>query len=525
MKELVLKNCTLYENDIKRERVYIHIKNGFIEDIGQNDPLCSCEYIDCCERLVLPGFIDSHLHLPGNMLYEECGINLQKCTSFDEYISVLKEKKSEYESGETVLGFGWTDNTMYCSEEYINNFDFSNILDEIFPNNPVVIYSLDFHSAWCNTYTLHILGDVLKKKHGELEQNRRKGILIEEEIDRIKENEAIFSFSKNKFKKAFLAYQDILLKKGITSANTFMFINTAPSKAWCALKELEEEGRLIVNINGYVAAEPYMQPKRVLEEFERMQKMNSEKIRINTVKLYIDGVVENKTAYLKEPYSNSEEYRGEPIWERKKLFEMCKSLDENNIQIHAHAIGDAAVKQFTDVMAEVFECNQNTQNRHTIAHLQLVDEEEIRKMSILGIIACVQPFWIYDEMASNFVDYKMLGKRAETEYKIGSIISKGVVLTSSSDSPVTEDVSPFAAICRATARERIDERATVGQMVESYTVNGAYQLKREKIGRLEKGCAADIIVVSKNIYEISPEEISSARCVMTLSEGRIVYED
>ena len=152
-----------------------------------------------------------------------------------------------------------------------------------------------------------------------------------------------------------------------------MFIGINATKAWAVLKRLEARNELMININGYVPAEPLDNPKEVLGKFLQLQLLNTKKIRINTVKIYLDGVVENKTAFLKRPYENSATDVGFSFWDKGKLIELCTLLNMNSIQIHAHTIGDAAIRLFLEALDESQCVATSLNSRHVAAHIQLFD--------------------------------------------------------------------------------------------------------------------------------------------------------
>ena len=527
MNDVLLKNCLII-NEKKEKIVDILISNGIIIKISNGITGSSvATIIDCKKRLVLPGFIDAHTHIPGNMLYDYCGINLSNCKTFREYIESISQYKLHNPSNQVVLGFGWSDEIVYKSIEYKNSENIANVIDKIYPHNPVVLYSIDFHSALCNSCALKLLGINSNSEaplNGifELDKNGQlSGILRGSATKLIEKRDDLFSFSEEQFEVAFKKYQEQMLSLGITSVNTFMFIGINEKKAWAVIKKIESKNELIININGFVLAEPDDEPKDVLNKYIMMQSLNSDKIRINSVKIYIDGVVENKTAYLKEPYKDSHDYIGMLLWDKNKLYQLCNILNNNLIQIHAHAIGDAAVNTILESIDSVENKDNVRKSRDVITHIQLIDKKDVKLFQKNRVIACVQPFWINYDLNDHSLDYMMLGDRAYEEYPIGSLISDGVILTSSSDCPVTENPLPFIAIDKA-VRRCGKEKASVYDMIDSFTVNSAYQLKREnEVGKIIEGFKADLIVASQDFTH--DNNIVRTECVLTVVDGRIVY--
>ncbi len=530
MEELILKNCTIHDNG-ELTLCDILIRNGLIEKIDTTLSLDGKFVTDCCGNLVLPGFIDSHLHIPGHMLYEACGICLDECQTVPEYIAMLNEYKNRFPKGKAVLGFGWWDDIIYKSDEYINDTNFAKLIDDIFPDNPVILYSADFHSAWCNTPALdrmNITKDTTPPVNGIIERTKNgelSGFLRGKATNSIKEKEEVFSFSEADFEVAFKKYQDLLLSYGITTVQTLMFIGISAEKAWSVLKRLEENNELIININGYVPAEPDDEPADLLNRYFKMQSLSSKKIKINTVKIYIDGVVENQTAYLKSPYSNNTSNCGLLYWEPEKLNRLCSLLEENSIQIHAHTIGDAATSVILKALNYAQKNHGNNNCRHILAHLQVIDQNDLALFKETNAIACVQPFWINGNLNDTSLDSILLGDRAKDEYPIRSFIENGIRLISSSDSPVTEKPLPFIAIHNAVNRTHA-EKADLDDMIQSYTSHSAFALMREtEIGRIKPGMIADLVVTSENLYLIPESDIGKTKCLLTIVDGKIIYNN
>ena len=196
----------------------------------------------------------------------------------------------------------------------------------------------------------------------------------------------------------------------------------------------------------------------------------------------------------------------------------------------------------------VWEELNNENFRNTITHLQLVDKDDIKRFKNLNIIAAVQPYWhLKGPKWWEEVDYKLLGERAIEEYPLNSFIKENVIITSSSDHSVTPVPNPFYAIeagvtrnlynhnyfCVEDIKDMDDERyllnkaerATVKDLVRSFTINGAYQIFREKeIGSLEVGKYADFIIIDRDIFNINPIDIENTKVLQTFFNGKLVYD-
>jgi predicted amidohydrolase YtcJ len=259
---------------------------------------------------------------------------------------------------------------------------------------------------------------------------------------------------------------------------------------------------------------------------------------ITGVKVFVDGVVEGGTAYLLKPYAHKPDFRGEPLWEQEKLNALCRAADREKLQIHIHAIGDAAIRMTLDALAYAREHNGSRDSRHLITHLHVVDYTDIPRFAELGIIGVPQPFWHAKGGYFWELEAKYLGReRAEKEYPMKSFLDAGVTLASASDYPVQVPSPPLLAIQLGVTRcipgetdpnEILgpQERMTLADMIASFTINGAYaNLIENETGSIEVGKKADLVVLDQNLFDIPAEEIGNVKVMMTMFEGKAVYRE
>ncbi len=222
--------------------------------------------------------------------------------------------------------------------------------------------------------------------------------------------------------------------------------------------------------------------------------------------------------------------------------------NHHGLSIHVHSTGDASTKNVLDALEYVHQQAPAENYRNTITHLQLVDKKDIPRFKELNVIANVQPYWQFKSPSWwHHVDYQFLGDRAHEEYPLGSFFANGVTVASSSDYPITIEPNPLVAIDVGVTRNMpngilygveditdIDdaryllnkqERATVRQMIKSFTINGAYAMfMDDEIGTIEVDKLADFVVLDQNLLTINPIDIDKVKVVMTFFEGKLVYE-
>ena len=267
------------------------------------------------------------------------------------------------------------------------------------------------------------------------------------------------------------------------------------------------------------------------EEYKLVEEKKKE------MKAVFDRMDTDEKLYLLEPYKHKPEFLGEPIWGPEALNSLCNALDKEKIQIHVHQIGDAAARITLDALEYALEMNGKRDSRHLITHLQLVTPEDILRFKRLGVIGVPQPFWFkIDEYYWNLA-LPYLGKeRADVQYPMQSFIDAGVTMASASDFPVTIPFDPVIAIQLGITRSEIgkateeilwpEERASLEDMIASFTTNGAYaNFLENETGSIEVGKQADLVVLDQNLFEIPPTEIASTKVLLTLVDGKQVFRD
>jgi predicted amidohydrolase YtcJ len=259
-------------------------------------------------------------------------------------------------------------------------------------------------------------------------------------------------------------------------------------------------------------------------------------IRPIAAKIFTDGVIEAQTAALLAPYLDRPGYRGALNLPPAKFDTLVGKLDSAGFKVHVHAIGDRAIRIALDGFAKQHARDGGVGPRHIVAHIQLIDPADIPRFASLGVVPCFQPLWAYaDPYITELTEPRLGSERSRYLYPIASVARSGAIMAAGSDWSVSS-MNPLDAIQVAVTRRELDdstgnawipeERVDLATMLRAYTLGGAMASDHDSLtGTLTVGKAADVIVVSDDLFSLPPHRIHSARVLLTLLGGRAVYRD
>ena len=512
----------------------VAILDGKIIFVGSDDAVRS--YIgpnttvhDLRRRLMLPAFQDAHIHPITS------GIDAAACDLFGlDDLALYWTRIAEYATANPdvpwVLGGGWSMAVFGPGASPSRR-----ILDELVPDRPVYLTAQDGHTAWVNSVALKIAGitkNTPNPPDGIIDRDPESGEAIgslqEGAMELVKRHVPETTLED---RLQGLRYaRDMLHGFGITSIQDATVLEGDLE----AYAKLDSAGELNMRVVAALWWERNETEEQIPHLLELREKFNNGHIRPTTVKIMQDGVMENYTAVMLEPYLTEYDTRGIPMIEPEFLKEAVSLLDAAGFQVHFHAIGDGAIRQSLDAIEEALKRNGNLDHRHHISHLQIIDPADIPRFAKLNVVANFQPVWAYaDEYIVDLTLPFISEERAKWMYPIKSVIDAGGKVAFGSDWSVST-ANPFPQI--ETAITRVDaethgtevlnpeQRITLQQAIEAFTINAAFVNQQDdSTGSIEKGKLADLIVVDRNLFEIKPGEISDARVVLTLFEGKPVY--
>ena len=496
--------------------------------------------IDAGGRSLLPGFVESHLHLVlgGNELVQ---LQIGGLYGFDALKAAFDAYAARHPANALLMAQG-------AGYEILGAPVTRHDLDRVIADRPIAMMSPDHHTVWANTAALTaaglLHGAVMPRGHevvmapdgtatGELrefeafgpvlalggEAHLQLGIATGGEPDpwpsgavRAKDKDMVA---------AGLAH---CAAHGITS-----MVNMDGNRYTLQLlREMEDEGRLTARVKVPFHFKPHM----ALSELDRASAMDtlykSEWLSSGFVKMFMDGVVDSRTAYMLHPYPGTR-ITGEPLFDPARFKEICVEIDRRGLQIAVHAIGDGAVRTTIDGYEAAALANGRTDMRHRVEHIELIDRADIPRLGALGITASLQP--PHPPGAMDFplaaMEAVIARDRWPDSYLWKTLADHGARIAFASDWPVT-DVSVMrglqAALCRVPFDGCGDERLGLMDTLYAYTAGGAWAAHMESItGRLIPGLAADFVLIDGDIEQVAPENLGKTGISLTIAGGQITH--
>jgi predicted amidohydrolase YtcJ len=482
-------------------------------------------------RLVLPGIVDCHVHfLDGSLSLGRA--NLAGSKDPAEIQKRLREYAAQRPGDDWILGRGWN-YAMFAPEALPHK----KYLDELFPSRPVFLEGFDGHTYWANSKALVLAGitrDTPDPPNGTIVRDPNTG----EATGALKESAQ--DLVAKIIPKPSRVEQLLALRAGMKWANEHGITRVHSAgqdfEALDLFDQMRHRGDLSVRMYiAYFLNPPELRPQDLDAIDHARKKFHDDWIDADAVKFMVDGVVESHTAAMLEPYSDDPALKGKLFWEPANYQAAVAELDKHGLQLFTHAIGDYGVRTALDAYENAATRNHKRDRRPRIEHIETIAASDIPRFGKLGVIASMQPLHSYPDSDTLEVWARNAGPdRASRAWAWKSIADAGGHLAFGSDWPVVT-LNPWEGIQTAVTRQTSEgkpeagfipeQRLTVAQAIEGYTLGAAFAGRREKSeGSLEIGKLADLIILSQNIFDVNPHRIDATKVVTTIVGGRLVYQ-
>ena len=531
--DLIVVNAKVWTgNPLQPEATAFVVKDGRFVFVGNDADAGKwrgpqTQVIDGGGDRIIPGMIDSHLHLIGGG-FQLSRINLRDVTGPSAFVEAVDQRVRRLRPGEWLLGGRWSTDSwvgpVMPSKEWI---------DPVTPENPVLLDRMDGHGALANSVALRIAGIDAKgppdPPGGRIERDSETGeptgILKESAINLVSRH--VPPPTAEQEIEALWAAMNRLNGYGITTVHTM--------SAWNELATLDAAraaGRLHLRIRQYVSEDDWMQ---YLDRAR--QHKNDDWVRVCGFKQFMDGSLGSRTAYMAAPFADNPadkpDWRGllgEVMATEGSLQRMCNAADSAGLSPAIHAIGDQANHMVLDIYEQTQRTNGPSAGRRMrVEHAQHLLPGDIPRFASLGVVASMQPLHKADD--ARYAEKAIGPERCQTSYAFRSLLDSGAHVAFGSDWPVVSP-SPFLGMHSAVTGKTLDGKTfmpeqsiTVEEALRAYTSGGAYASGDEdRLGQIKPGFLADFVTLATDVLSVAPDEFRRITAKETYLNGRRVWQ-
>ncbi len=542
----IFTNAALFRPDSTEPADTVTVHDGVIVSVGRGVDRTvvgsHTDVVDLRGRSLLPGFVDAHAHpVAAGMTALRCDLS-ELPHDRDRYLSAIAEYARTHPDEAVIAGAGW------YGDAFPGGFPTRADIDSVVTDRPVVLTSHDFHGAWVNSRALERAGitartpdpaggRIIRDSAGE-----PTGMLMERGGDAV--NALIPQVTPEFMRRALLEAQRRLHSVGVTGwqdaavgADFFGMTDNFGTYV-----DADRAGELTARVVGALWWEAGTGFEQLGALCERRNRTGHARFTASMVKVMQDGICENCTAAMLAPYravADHDALRGLSFIDPEELRTITALLAGQRFGIHMHAVGDRAVRECLDALEHAIAEHPALDARHQIAHLDIVDPQDIPRFAQLGVIANIQALWARRDKEIVERKLPLLGAdRERWHFPFGSIHRHGARLAMGSDWPVT-DPDPLWAIHTAVHRTgtradphavgdgvfdtplQAQEAISLTTAIEAYTAGSAYANGQDSTGRIAVGALADLVALDQDIY--AADDIGTVRPVLTMVGGDVVY--
>jgi len=549
--DLIIINGRLITFDHARPSASaLAVKDGQIIAVGEGADIRdmagpNTRILDAAGNTVLPGFIDSHVHLFGGSV-ELDYLDLYGIAGID----ALAEKVQAWSKAcpdDRILFAIQADYNIISTGHQTTRHD----LDRVMPDRPFAMFAADHHTIWANTRALELAGilhggevdkgaEIVMAKDGtaagELREPGAYAPVLK--LTRYGGRDMIgLVTGRNPEPPASMGERALdadAIARGLKhcASHGITGLHNMDGNIYTLelLKSLEERGDLLCRTEVPFHYKSFDSLDRFAEAEAMRRDFTGDWVWCNRVKMFVDGVVESSTALMMEPYPGLETI-GDAVFDNDHFRDACVRADALGFQISVHAIGDMAIRQTIDAYELARKVNGARDSRHRVEHIEVLHPDDLPRFAELGIVASIQPghapFGVY--FGSDTINRMLHGHQIPTAFAWRDIRNSGARVVFSTDWPVIPvDVMPN--VKSAVAPKKLsppwrDQAQTLHETLESYTAGNAWvEFNETRKGQLKAGMMADIAVMSHDLEAMDPGDLDKARAQFTICDGRITWE-
>ncbi|MFH1136340.1 MAG: amidohydrolase [Pseudomonadota bacterium] len=501
------------------------IQNGKIILVGSADQVAQAapagaKVLDLPGRLAVPGLVDGHVHLAafGKTFLR---VDLTNLDSIEACRERIRAYAASRRPGEWIVGWGWNHHAWREQREPTRRD-----VDDLCPENPLLLYRMCGHSVWVNSLALEQAGinkDTPDPAGGKIERDPETGLptgLVKECFESL---ESLVPLpTRDDLKQALLAAQVEALRRGVTGVHSLESL-----AEWEALSELDREGRLRIRVH-------HTLPPHELEQLAAggQKPSQGDRLWLGGLKLFTDGSLGSGTALMHEEYSDEPGQLGVEFSPRETLLRNILLAYGLGCDVAIHAIGDRALANALEVYRAAREQSAPTgDHRDRVEHVQLFRHEDLDSLRDLGLTASVQPVHLATDWS--IAQRRWGAERAPRAYAYNSLMKAGLPVMFGSDAPV-ESIDPLLGLKAAVTRQDLQgrpgggwqpqERVTLAEALRAFTALPAWVSRKEaSLGTVAPGKIADLTIFGRDLFDLAPEEWPGVEIELTMIDGEIAY--